>query len=627
MPPKSEKLFKRKADGSKRLLTDILNDNVVIAGDDDGKEAAHKAESSHDKAEIMDAKNTEISDSKEIEQIASGAMAEQLSKEDVKTLENRLKALSTTWEKARLNFEASAREIKSQLEFAKRDEEAKKLDPKATSSNSKDSSTKDSKATEADDDDFEAVVTVDDTQLLERSKYIPLRLTLEERKFLRLITSTLEVSEYTDRVDIARYSGRAKRIYAQLKEICAILSGLLVACDYKAGQKLVANDEFAENEEFFQYMFELGRRYKILNPERMRSAYGKLIYLLQDSQAEEIREMMEFSLVRPLQSVHVFLSEKKMLRMLSDPLVHAATRTISQRGKSRPEVQYELQKKRRAYNRVKDKYIGEGGMSEQDCELVMGSIADNNYFLQFNRDPCDEMIEFLKTKFDPDTVDGNYSLSIGYGSGGARLSHNHKTQYYFVMQTLMLWRDILHDFYRLWFLAEDDLLNPNNAYRLRNTGQGLNRIQSSPNIAREMSRIIHTARTKVGYWIGSSVVHLGDHNVPNAFMFIDKYTQISRILNPICITLRRLEEIISEKPGLQKYVDDTFGGCEALRMRILCDFFRHGFDGSGADNFFDAGSCIDGRLTSAWNWCSLIHKKPYYPIFQMTGFASFDGQF
>lgn len=31
------------------------------------------------------------------------------------------------------------------------------------------------------------------------------------------------------------------------------------------------------------------------------------------------------------------------------------------------------------------------------------------------------------------------------------------------------------------------------------------------------------------------------------------------------------------------------------------DFFRHGFDGSGGDNYFDAGSCIDGRLTSAWN--------------------------
>ena len=30
------------------------------------------------------------------------------------------------------------------------------------------------------------------------------------------------------------------------------------------------------------------------------------------------------------------------------------------------------------------------------------------------------------------------------------------------------------------------------------------------------------------------------------------------------------------------------------------------FDGSGANNNYDAGSCIDGRLTSAWNWCSKV---------------------
>lgn len=37
----------------------------------------------------------------------------------------------------------------------------------------------------------------------------------------------------------------------------------------------------------------------------------------------------------------------------------------------------------------------------------------------------------------------------------------------------------------------------------------------------------------------------------------------------------------------------------------IADFFRFAFDGSGADNFYDAGSCIDGRLTSAWN-CKFI---------------------
>lgn len=65
--------------------------------------------------------------------------------------------------------------------------------------------------------------------IIERSKYIPVRLTHEERKKLRLVEAALSVSEYTNHVDNGSYFGKTKRIHAQLNDICAILSGLLVA--------------------------------------------------------------------------------------------------------------------------------------------------------------------------------------------------------------------------------------------------------------------------------------------------------------------------------------------------------------------------------------------------------------
>ena len=32
-----------------------------------------------------------------------------------------------------------------------------------------------------------------------------------------------------------------------------------------------------------------GRRYKIMNPDRMRGTYGKLMYMLQDTQTRQVR--------------------------------------------------------------------------------------------------------------------------------------------------------------------------------------------------------------------------------------------------------------------------------------------------------------------------------------------------
>lgn len=136
---------------------------------------------------------------------------------------------------------------------------------------------------------------------IERAKYIPMRLTLEERKYLRLLEAALNVSEYTDKIDTIGFGlSKAKRIVHQIRELCAILSGLVLSADYKQGQELFQDRDFQSNEEFYQDIFELGRRHKIMNPDKMRSTYGKLIYILQVSFS---RTTLRFVLVNPRRTV------------------------------------------------------------------------------------------------------------------------------------------------------------------------------------------------------------------------------------------------------------------------------------------------------------------------------------
>lgn len=150
---------------------------------------------------------------------------------------------------------------------------------------------------DSDDEDWERVAVAAPPEILgaqpaigthvgewfvERSKCIPLRLTLIERKYLRLLEAALSVSEYTDKIDTLSFGqSKAKRIVHQIRELCAIMSGLMLSADYKKGQELFQDRDFQENAEFYQQIFELGRRHKIMNPDKMRSTYGKLIYLLQ----------------------------------------------------------------------------------------------------------------------------------------------------------------------------------------------------------------------------------------------------------------------------------------------------------------------------------------------------------
>ena len=106
-------------------------------------------------------------------------------------------------------------------------------------------------------------------------------------------------------------------------------------------------------------------------------------------------------------------------------------------------------------------------------------------------------------------------------------------------------------------------------------------------------------------------------------MFIDKYTQVPRILAPIVQGVSSVPQLVQTDRTFRHYIETEWGGVDSCLLQILSDFFKHGFDGSGDDG----GSCIDGRLTSAWNWCSKLEKKPYYYVFMFSGFQGFDGDF
>lgn len=483
------------------------------------------------------------------------------------------------------------------------------------------------------------------SNIRERAKYIPLRLTYEERKSLRLVAAAINVSDYTNIVDI-NFKQRARRQHTQLQQIVAFLTGLVSAMDYEQGQQVLKDRNFALHEPMLRDALEICRRYKITNPDKLRSEYGKLIYLMQDSLSESIQPLLDITLHKPVHTVYQLLHVKNGLALLDDPLVTIATNEIlPDKNKSRQQIQQEIRKKEKAAEHLVKKYQS-STLSGEMIRACLYSLGDNVSFLNSNRKPVDECIALLKEYFDPRQPETGYNLGIHEGNSGARLTHNHETQYHYVLQSLTLWSNILEDMFRLWYLAEQDLLNSSAVpYELKDTGQGLQRVQKAPRVYSAMHDILaHTQRqlslSSIGNvhtvssgnsgfesnWVGTSVVHLGDHNVPNALVFIDKYAQVSRILGPLIATLNQLEKLVEENSGLDRYIQ-SYGGIRKAKKDVLHDFFTHGFDGSGGDNFFDAGSCIDGRLTSAWHWCSQLSSKPFYPLFRLTGFASFDGEF
>lgn len=189
--------------------------------------------------------------------------------------------------------------------------------------------------------------------MMDRARFIPLRLTGAERILLAVIEGALSVSEYTDNVDVSTNNYYARQAYdktetiiSELEDLCQIILGLGICNDYKTtGVKLVYNKEISDNEDFLQQCMEVGRRYKLMNPDKMRSTYGKLLYVLMDAASPKIRHGVKYTLDRKTVTVYSLLELAGALELLKDPNLIVATSPI-ETNREDPS-QSELQKKER----------------------------------------------------------------------------------------------------------------------------------------------------------------------------------------------------------------------------------------------------------------------------------------
>ena len=514
--------------------------------------------------------------------------------------------------------------------------------------------------------------------------FVPLRLSPLERSLLAVLESVLHVSEYTDQIDVAtsRYSNMPGSVVrdSHLK-IRKILSGILEACHLATGLGVCAGldqydhnnnnksneDEDEDDDEevtslrlgrdiqhnarFFQTLFEIGRRNKILNPTKMRDTYGKLMYLMQDAQGPTVTQQLGFSLFKDLEMVLPLLEKYEAIHIFQDQRLIQATRFIPTRdtltgSRLSKAVTQDLltQKKQCMYELLQEYSSGQdrnnnnvnnntmmddkeeetqnthfnkrSKISKDNLLRCIESIADAISATESHVAIVQRMISLLEDHFDPQKPMKPFSLelrssgasfssssfrtqdrfSYGFGafgsygsmssssSSGPTLSHSHSTQYTFVWQSLTLWSEVQRNMHRLWVCADEDLLSTTTSYELLNTGQGLNRVQACPRVARVMkSLLVATQKAAGSPWVGLSVVHLGDRDVPNALIFIDKYTQIPLFLKPIVDFVDGLKDLCNEHEAIGGYITREFDSWENLKMMVLSDYFKHGFDGSGGE--------------------------------------------
>ena len=104
----------------------------------------------------------------------------------------------------------------------------------------------------------------------------------------------------------------------------------------------------------------------------------------------------------PLQTVGVFLKDRDLTDLLTDPMLADATCAIDDaRGdKTKAEVANELARKTDATREVLRRYTSDR-MPAADIQRVLDSISDNQAYLSFNVEPVQRALDILTASFNP----------------------------------------------------------------------------------------------------------------------------------------------------------------------------------------------------------------------------------
>jgi hypothetical protein len=239
-------------------------------------------------------------------------------------------------------------------------------------------------------------------------EFIPMRLTEEERRYLAVLENALDVSEYTDVVDVTfSYTKQSKhsRILQQLVDMLSISCGLMMSNNLSQGESILIGRSLDDNVPLFADLFEIGRRYKIMNPNKMRGTYGKMMYLLMDVRDAK-NNLSQHKFVKDILTVRLFCRQKGCEEILEDPLLAAAAGVTLTSASSSSSSSSSSESgsgagagvgERSAFEaQLISKYVldagATGGVTAADVSRVVASIADNQAYLAFNVLPVQKMI-------------------------------------------------------------------------------------------------------------------------------------------------------------------------------------------------------------------------------------------